>query len=80
MLKIFKIKLNKLQVLYKKQLNILNKRMKYDRKVYLLLHQNEKEKFGQNFKLNIKNQTHKKLLKAAKKYKKHSSLVSRQVF
>lgn len=75
-LKIFQMKLNKLKRLYNKQLELISERMKYDRKVFLLLNENEKAKYGPNFELHIKNKAEKELLKAASNYKKYSGLVS----
>ena len=70
------MKLNKLERLYNKQLELIGERMKYDRKVFLLLHENEKAKYGPNFELHIKNEAEKELLKAASNYKKYTGLVS----
>ena len=62
--------------MYKKQLKILDERMKYDRKVYLLMRKNEIEKYGLNYKINLRNQAQKEILRAAKRYRKYSGLVS----
>jgi hypothetical protein len=70
------MKLNKLERLYNKQLELITERMKYDRKVFLLLHENEKAKYGSNYEIQIKNEAEKELLKAASNYKKYSGLVS----
>ena len=54
---------------------MLNDRMKYDRKVFLMLKKSEIEKYGTNYKINVKNQAQKELLKAAKKYRITSGFV-----
>ncbi len=56
-------------------MNLLGDRMKYDRKVYLLLNENEKDKYGVNHEFFIKNETERELLEAANKYKKYCGLV-----
>ena len=60
-------------------MKLIHERMKYDRKVFLLLHENEKAKYGPNFELRIKNEAEKKLLKAASNYQKYSGLVSKVI-
>lgn len=70
-----KIKLQKLNNLYKKQLEIVDERMKFNRKVYLMMKNNEQEKFGSNYTIYIKNQAQRDLLKAAESYKRNSGLV-----
>ena len=72
--KIFKCKLSKLQLLYKKQLAILNDKLIYDRKKYLIMRKNEVEPIIINNNSNSEknnsslNSDDIKILKASKKY------------
>lgn len=81
-IKIFKCKLSKLQFLYKKQLAVLNDRLIYDRKKYLVIKKNEVEPIilnGENGENSSKSNNNKNkkiklmpedstVLKASKKY------------
>ena len=85
-LKVFKCKMSKLQLLYKKQLSLINDKLIYDRRKYLELKKGEKEQnvttstssqLGQSdFYFNSLTDLHPDLINAAKKYKSNTKKVS----
>jgi hypothetical protein len=66
-IKVFKCKLSKLQLLYKKQLSIINDRLIYDRKKYLVKKETEKAEPMPTEKISLTSKEA-ELFKATKNY------------